>query len=72
MAAATPLAKSGPARLKRWRERLGLDSYASAAEVLCIPWHRYRRWELGVCVPSVDGLILLKEKCAIPVVAWGK
>lgn len=63
---------TGPARLKRWRMKLGLTSYAGAAEVLCIPWHRYRRWELGECIPGINGLILLKEKCAIPVGAWEK
>jgi len=58
--------------LVAWAEKNGHDSYVAAGNALGVPWHRYRRWELGECVPLMADAIMLEKKCGIATSAWAE
>lgn len=68
----SPRAKrsEGARLLEKWREKRNLDTWVAAGEALGVPWHRYRRWELGECVPLMGDSIMIEKKTGIEQGAW--
>jgi hypothetical protein len=60
----------GARALAAWAKKNGYASFAAAGRALDVPWHRYRRWETGECVPLVTDAVMLEKKCGIPTSAW--
>jgi hypothetical protein len=61
---------AAPQILKRWRAAQKLETYAAAGRKLDVPWFRYRRWEIGECVPLGADMAMLEKKCGVPTDAW--
>ncbi len=62
--------KTGGQWLKTWRKKKKLPSFQAAAKVLGVPWHRYRRWEIGQCVPNMDACLMLSKETGCPITIW--
>lgn len=65
-----PKRSEGARLLEAWREKRKLATWVAAAAALDVPWHRYRRWELGECVPLMGDALMLERKCGIEQGAW--
>lgn len=68
--ASTALDLPAPALLKKWRTKQKLASFAAAGRELGVPWFRYRRWELGECVPHGVDMAMLEKRCGVSTDAW--
>lgn len=61
---------AGARALAAWAKKKGYESFAAAGKALDVPWHRYRRWELGECVPLMNDAIMLEKRCGIATSSW--
>ena len=60
-----------PARLKKWREKRGLQQ-CQAAKLLGVANSTYWKWESGKAEPRLAWLLLIakRTKGAVPLLSW--